>query len=377
MRRPLALAAAALLVAVAPAGGVTGERRGVKVLGGAIAAPGQFPWAAALVDASARRALDGAFCGGTVIAPQVVLTAAHCTAGSRADEIAVVVGRTRLSQEEDGERIAVQRIEPYPGYDRREVTGDLALLRLARPTDVPALAIARAGDAGLTTPAARVLTLGWGATSEGGKVSDELRFVRLTVRSRGACDAVYGRTDGRSQLCVGSSSAGRDSCQGDSGGPLVGGAGDATRLVGIVSYGEGCGRAGVPGVYTRVSAFAGWIDERAAALNGGAAAPPPPPNPPVVRIGRISCPAVYCDVDLRVRGRDPAGGIVLNVVRRRSRGRRAIDTFVFAKRVADGRWRVHVNLPFGTLTLYAIPLTAAQDDLDGDGDVQRVQIVAG
>jgi hypothetical protein len=147
--------------------------------------------------------------------------------------------------------------------------------------------------------------------------------------------------------------------------------------VGTVSYGDGCGRAGVPGVYSRVSFFANWIDSTTAELNGAAVQPKPTTNSPVVRIGKITCSAVYCDVYLRTTGRKPGGGIVFNVVRKRSPGKKPVDTVAFAKQLSATKWKVHVVLPFGNLTLYAIPVNSALDDLDGDGDVQQVQIYHG
>jgi len=150
-----------------------------------------------------------------------------------------------------------------------------------------------------------------------------------------------------------------------------------TRLVGTVSYGNGCGRQGVPGVYTRVSYYAKWIDDHTAVLNGNAVPPQPPVNPPVVRIGKITCGKIYCDVFLRTTGRAPAGGIVLNWVRHKSKGHKAVDDAVFATQISPTRWRAHANLPYGNLTLYAIPLTSLQNDLDGNGDVQRIQIYSG
>lgn len=378
MRRPLAAWIAALLVLPAAADAVTRKGdRDVKILGGAVAAPGQFPWMASIVDSAAKRAINGAYCGGTVIAPKVVLTAAHCVEGVRDGEMDVVLGRTRLSQDDTGERIRVVQILAHPGYDSSDVLNDVALLQLGSATTVTPLPVAHPADDGLTTPGSRVFVAGWGATQEGGGGSDELLFVRLTARSHGYCDREYGEIDDASQLCVGSSRGGEDSCQGDSGGPVFAGDGPAMRVFGVVSYGNGCGRKGVPGVYTRISHFAQWIDENTARLNGDAVPPAPPVNPPVVRIGKITCAEIYCDVYLRTTGRAPAGGIALNVVRRRSKGRKPVDVVVFAKQLSATRWKAHVNLPFGLLTLYAIPLTAAMDDLDGDGDVQRIRVYSG
>ena len=274
MRRLPVLLLAVFLLMPSVGGAVEAKnRRGVKILGGAEAAPGQFPWMAALMDAKAQHAIDGTFCGGTLIAARVVLTAAHCVEGTRANEVNVVLGRTRLTQETDGERIAVTKIVVHAGYDPNSVLDDVAVLQLAQPSVQQPMPIAHPADDGLTTPGTRVLTLGFGATQEGGQISDSLRFVRLTMRSHGYCDREYGKIRDRSQLCIGSSRAGEDSCQGDSGGPVISGEDVAARLVGTVSYGNGCGRAGVPGVYTRVSYYADWIDAHAAELNGDAVPP--------------------------------------------------------------------------------------------------------
>ncbi|HEX8084870.1 MAG TPA: serine protease [Solirubrobacteraceae bacterium] len=376
MPRLLVLAAVAAALALpAQAGAVSG--RDVRIVGGAIGAPGQFPWMAGLVDASARNASNGLFCGGSVIAPRVVLTAAHCLDGVRPGELDVVVGRTRISTDTDGDRVGVTQILTHPGWDADEVVNDLGLVQLASAATVQPIGLPRPEDAPLAQPGARAFTSGWGATAEGGATSDDVRYVRLTVRSTAACTTVYGRIDGRKQLCASSSRAGQDSCQGDSGGPFFAGEGATARLLGIVSFGRGCGRRGTPGVYTRVAAFDDWIAQNAAVLNGDAPAPPPPVDPPRVRIGSIRCGAILCTIQLRVTGRAPAGGILLNASRPRRGSRRAVDRFTFAREVSPGRWTGRLNLPVGRMTLYAFPLDAEQDDLDGDGDVERLVITVG
>ena len=367
----LAVVATALALP-AEASAVSG--REVKILGGLIAAPGQFPWMAGLVDASARNASNGLYCGGSVIAPRVVLTAAHCLDEVRPGDLDVVVGRTRISTDTDGERVDVTQIVKHPGWDSARLSNDLALLQLARPVSAPAIGLPGPEHAALAQPGARTLTSGWGATAEGGAASDDLRYVRLTIRSPSACGTFYGPLDDATQLCARAIRTGQDSCQGDSGGPLFAEEGTGARLLGIVSYGRGCGRRLIPGVYTRVAGFSDWIAENAAVLNGDAPAPPPPVDPPTVRIGSVRCGAVLCRIDLRVSGRAPAGGILLNASRPRRRGRKAVDRFVFAREVAPGRWRGSLNLPVGRITLYAFPLDAKQEDLDGDGDVEELVI---
>lgn len=374
-RIALLLAAVATLACAAPASAVSG--REVKILGGAIGAPGQFPWMAGLVDASSRSASAGLFCGGSVIAPRVVVTAAHCLDGLRADELHVVVGRTRMSVDSEGERVRVTQILKHPEWDKAAVTNDLGLLQLERAVGIAPIGLPGPEHAPLAQPAARAITSGWGATAEGGAGSDDLRYVRLTVRSTAPCAAIYGRIDERTQLCASSSRAGQDSCQGDSGGPLFVGEGATARLLGVVSYGRGCGRRGIPGVYTRVAGYGDWIGQNTAALNADAPAPPPPVDPPRVRIGSIRCGAVLCRINLRVTGRAPPGGILLNASRPRARGRKAVERFAYARETAPGRWTGGLNLPVGRLSLYAFPLNAEQDDLEGDGDVEELVITVG
>jgi secreted trypsin-like serine protease len=376
MSRALLAALAGLLLLPAASDAARNKRQiSAKILSGSVAAPGQFPWMAVLMDAGAERAVDGAYCGGTVIAPRVVLTAAHCVQGQRARQMHVVVGRTRLTQEQDGQRIAVAKIVIHPEWNPSTMLGDAALLQLSEAATVTPLPIAHAAEDGLVAPGAPVMTMGWGATFEGGRMNDELLYVRLVERAAPACKRIYDDYDDTQQLCVGSDRRGEDSCQGDSGGPIVAGEAEAMRIFGIVSYGRGCGRRNIPGVYTRVSAVASWIDEQAPILNGDVPPPPPPPpDPPVVRIGRIACEAIYCNVFLRTTGRAPSGGIALNFVRRRQGNRGPVDDFVFARQLSARKWVARANLPFGRLILYAIPFNEDMSDLDGDGDAERVLI---
>jgi secreted trypsin-like serine protease len=369
------LVLAAVLALPATAGAVVA--RDVKILAGSIAAPGQYPWMVALVDASAKNAFDGQYCGGTLIAPRVVLTAAHCVVGVQPAEMDIVVGRTRLSKSDEGERIRASKILRNPNYTR-EYFDDVALVQLSRPASVLPLPVAAgAEEAQHVAPGARVVVSGWGATAEGGAGSDDLQFVRLTVRSDANCDKVYEDVDADTQVCAGSSRPGEDSCQGDSGGPLFYGEGEAARLVGVVSYGYGCGRAGVPGVYSRVAGFADWLAQQTPVLNGDATAPPLEQFKPRVRIGSITCGSVLCTVGLRVSGRDPSGGILINVVRKKTRTRKAVERFVLAKRSKSGTWSAKADLPYGRLVIYAFPYLGDLEDLDGDGDATEVSITPG
>ncbi|WP_344336478.1 serine protease, partial [Kitasatospora putterlickiae] len=108
----------------------------------------------------------------------------------------------------------------------------------------------------------RAQASGWGATAENGPLSAAARVVTVPLIRRDACRQEYGAaavTD--RMICAGEDAGGKDACQGDSGGPLVqGGA-----LIGVISWGVGCGRPGAAGVYTRIGALRPWIDAHRAA----------------------------------------------------------------------------------------------------------------
>jgi secreted trypsin-like serine protease len=119
---------------------------------------------------------------------------------------------------------------------------------------------AAASDAPLLTPGTKLRVSGWGLTTENGNFSTDLLWVEVPVSARTVCADRYPNRIDNTKICAGDSA--KDSCQGDSGGPLSGYPSSGVLLIGIVSFGYGCGREGFPGVYTRVSAFADWIRNR-------------------------------------------------------------------------------------------------------------------
>ena len=197
------------------------------------------------------------FCGGTIVAPTKVLTAAHCTDGQEAAKIRVVAGRTTLSAG-GGTTAGVTGIWMHPDWNSSALTSDASVLTLDTPLAEAPLALASPSDADLYAAGANSTVLGWGVTeSGGGSTSDTLRKVDVPVTADDTCTASYKEEfDPTTMVCAGLAEGGKDSCQGDSGGPLVGTAADGTRkLIGIVSWGEGCAEPDLYGVYGRVSAF--------------------------------------------------------------------------------------------------------------------------
>ena len=105
---------------------------------------------------------------------------------------------------------------------------------------------------------------GWGTTSSGGSQATVLREVTVQTMTNDQCRRAYGSTINSSMLCAGVDAGGKDSCQGDSGGPLVTDVSGRYTLIGVVSWGAGCGDVGYPGVYARVTEVTSWIQSNTA-----------------------------------------------------------------------------------------------------------------
>jgi len=251
-----AIACAAGLGASATAG-ATGEQAGngpvqPYIVGGEEVDIEDYPFTVRLTTP------DGfGFCGGTLAAPDKVVTAAHCVDGAGPDDQKVVSGRTIMSSDE-GTVSDVTDVWVHPSYGTDGSNYDVAVLTLAEPVDQTPAELATADDAAYEA-GTTVTTLGWGNTTEGGQQSDHLMKVDVPITSDEECDAAYGSSytpDG--MVCAGFPDGGKDACQGDSGGPLVAG----NKLVGVVSWGEGCARPGKPGVYSRVGTFYAELQEQ-------------------------------------------------------------------------------------------------------------------
>lgn len=212
----------------------------------------RWPFIAALIDDT------GQFCGGSLIKPDWILTAAHCPVPT-----VVAIGRKKLSVE-NGELIAVTAAYQHPGYNASTNENDIALLKLDHTSTYAASAIALSSAADDPAFGATVSVAGWGTTYAGAPAgSDDLREANVEIVSNASCDAAYGGGVIAAMMLCASHFAGansRDTCQGDSGGPLVYKDSSGTsRLVGITSWGNGCATEPYPGVYTRVSTFRTWI----------------------------------------------------------------------------------------------------------------------
>jgi trypsin len=211
-----------------------------------------FPWQAQLT-------IKNKFlCGGELISPTVVLTAAHCLAiASSPDQVQVTLGRDRTF--EGGVTQVAAAIYVNPGFQASRLDFDwaFAVLSSPAPSQFTPIKIAGPNETALWNPGSAATVTGYGTTSENGDLSKTLREVTIPILGDDVCgsSSSYGRKfDPSAMLCAGDPQAGKDSCQGDSGGPLVVKADDGSfRLAGIVSFGRGCAEQRFPGIYTRIA----------------------------------------------------------------------------------------------------------------------------
>ncbi|KAL3278869.1 hypothetical protein HHI36_016389 [Cryptolaemus montrouzieri] len=226
-----------------------------RIVGGRPTGPNRYPWIARIV-------YDGHFhCGASLLSRDYVLTAAHCVRKLKRSKIRVILGDHDQSTMTDApaKMRAVAEIIRHRNFDTDSYNHDIALLKLRKPVDfgknIKAICLPTATD-----PAGKTGTvIGWGRTTEGGMLPSVVQEVQVPILTLSQCRAMKYRASRITtyMLCAGKGAM--DSCQGDSGGPLVVQSKDKYEVVGIVSWGVGCGRPGYPGVYTRVSKYLGWL----------------------------------------------------------------------------------------------------------------------
>lgn len=312
-----ALGIAACAMTVPAAAAETGKPKAVwgpslqartqaKIVGGVAANHDEWPAFATLrgADPVSQEALY--YCGATAIAPEWVVTAAHCLQGARPGRgggwdhpalgpIEIVMGVDDLTNETAAVVFKADTIILHPNYrpeDPQIPAGprnDVALIKLAGRWTGPVMALAPFGEAGAIAPDSRVFVAGFGLQMEDDDVFDaDTKLVRFTTKPSDKparagsprllqavtlvpkpqeCAAANRDYDPEVMLCAGLKKGGVDSCKGDSGGPLA--ALDRNGqpfLVGVVSYGQGCARKGRYGVYARISAFGDFIGEHVPAI---------------------------------------------------------------------------------------------------------------
>ena len=234
----------------------SGEREWARIIGGVDATPGQYPFMVSL------QRLDWGnsdhtrhWCGGALISPSWVLTAAHCVEDAQPRDYAVLAGATTLDTRVGGRSSNIKAIHVHPAFSNETLVNDVALVQLTEPVAgvVPVTWLENSSDAGYLRPGRRFSVIGWGNTGlEGDAASPTvLQTVQTPYVPFRQCRQAYPSLQAGKVICAGEE--GIDSCQGDSGGPLLVQRRGQWTVLGVVSWGQGCALANYPGVYARLS----------------------------------------------------------------------------------------------------------------------------
>lgn len=259
-----------------------------RIIGGSPISIAQAPWQVALEIApgfASGNADDRQIRGGSLVAPDLVVTAAHCVADNKGRftsspaRFSVVSGRTKLSSSA-GQETQVADYHYFvdgadrPLYDPRRGAWDVALLQLSGPAPGTPIELAGPREAEAWSVGRAATISGWGSTGRYGKgpYPNGLRAVEIAIQPDAGCAAAYGRGFSRSTtFCAGTALGKRNACDGDSGGPVVVPlAGGGARLIGATSYVAGDCRTFVPSGYARLAAdpIRSSLREAALALSG-------------------------------------------------------------------------------------------------------------
>jgi secreted trypsin-like serine protease len=250
--------------------GTVGGRIDPKIIGGSETTISTAPWMAQLHyydDRGTSSTGDdlGFFCGGAVVAPTKILTAAHCVKGyDWKNNGAVITGTSQLPDGNDvhgGTVTGVWRQWNHPSYSATTIDNDIAVLTLPVPVKATPIRMTTSGDTTSYQAGTSAKVYGWGRTSStSDDISDTLKTATLPIQSDTTCSGAYGGDFVKGHMvCAGKPATGSDAgtttaCNGDSGGPLV----VNNRIVGVVSWGvTDCVAKGAYSVFSKVSSYVG------------------------------------------------------------------------------------------------------------------------
>ncbi|XP_061635977.1 transmembrane protease serine 9 [Phyllopteryx taeniolatus] len=227
-----------------------------RIVGGVTARRGEWPWIGSLQYQRLHH------CGATLVQSKWLLTAAHCFKSDPSPTHWAVSLGSVLRSGVGAVVIPIQRVIIHPAFNGTSMDHDVALLELLIPAPVsPTIQ-----SICLPSPAHRFLKdaecyiSGWGSMREGGSLTNLLQKAPVSTIEQADCQESYGDNLTPHMMCAGYMEGGRDTCLGDSGGPLTCREGTGQWFVaGVTSWGHGCGRAGFPGIYTRVTSVRNWI----------------------------------------------------------------------------------------------------------------------
>ncbi|XP_042864709.1 uncharacterized protein LOC122248640 [Penaeus japonicus] len=243
-----------------------GVKGAARIVGGQNANINEWPWQAAL---RRKENFREVFCGATLIHREWLVTSAHCAAEYPREDLYVTLGdhlKDQVGETPFERNFEIAELIIHENYDANKVDNDIALIRLSSPASY-SQGVARIclpfqfasqdfqGETGTVT--------GWGTTQFQGSVSNVLQEVSLPILTTAECQVYLKGSVTDNMLCT--YKPGQDACRGDSGGPLSWTRDGRYYLVGVVSWGMGCASAERPGVYTKVTNYLPWIQQKTGA----------------------------------------------------------------------------------------------------------------
>ena len=238
-----------------------------KIIGGQRATHGSIPWQILLFNNVTSRP----FCGATLLNERWGVTAAHCLISKTPSNVIAILGEHKWDSDEKTEqKMSISEIHFHPRYNPSTFDSDIALIKFTKqaiytdyaipvclPTSLSDLALSNAGNTGRVS--------GWGARKANKThPAKRLHTVQVPIVGHKTCQANHAPTYviSTNMLCAGRIDGKGDACQGDSGGPLTveNRATRKTVLIGVVSWGDKCGRKNKYGVYTKVQNYVAWIN---------------------------------------------------------------------------------------------------------------------
>ncbi|XP_061810003.1 urokinase-type plasminogen activator-like [Nerophis lumbriciformis] len=251
--------------------GEMSQRMMHRIVGGSFVAIQSQPWLAAIFHQRSNF-----LCGGSLVAPCWVLTAAHCFpdgAGTNIQRLSVFLGKSAINETDDvnEQKFTVEKVILHQAFNATTYNNDIALLKIKSSDGGCAVQTESARTVCLPPPHTQLpvgfqcITAGFGKQkSRGWQYSQYLKEARVNLLSQSDCkkDPIYDNLITDNMLCAAGPNWSTDACEGDSGGPLVCEASGRMFLFGLVSWGIGCAKENNPGVYTQLTNYNNWIAEK-------------------------------------------------------------------------------------------------------------------